>query len=267
MCRLSAYLGPEIPLQNIVVLPKHSLLEQSQAATEAKLAVNGDGFGVAWYKDGENPGQYRDVLPAWSDGNLTSLCRMISSPLFLAHVRASTSGETARVNCHPFTYGRWSFMHNGNVPNINGIRRKAEGMLSDDLYFAKKGTTDSELIFLLLLANGLDTDPLQAVQRTLEVCKSGLAANNGPNRFVCVFSDGENIYAFRHSSDRKSPTLYVCESLDNQGTVISSEPLDDDGYEWKTIPEDSFVTLSSDQVEITPLFGHSVSTSLEKHAC
>ena len=51
MCRLSAYLGPEIPLQNIVVLPKHSLLEQSQAATEAKLAVNGDGFGVAWYKE------------------------------------------------------------------------------------------------------------------------------------------------------------------------------------------------------------------------
>ena len=184
MCRLSAYLGPEIPLQNIVVLPKHSLLEQSQAATEAKLAVNGDGFGVAWYKDGELPGQYRDVLPAWSDGNLTSLCRMISSSLFLAHVRASTSGETARVNCHPFTYGRWSFMHNGNVPNINGFRRKAEGLLSDDLYFAKKGTTDSELIFLLLLANGLDTDPLQAVQRTLEVCKSGLAANNGPNRFV-----------------------------------------------------------------------------------
>lgn len=267
MCRLSAYLGPETPLQNIVVLPKHSLLEQSQAATEAKLAVNGDGFGVAWYKDGELPGQYRDVLPAWSDGNLTSLCRMISSSLFLAHVRASTSGETARVNCHPFTYGRWSFMHNGNVPNINGFRRKAEGLLSDDLYFAKKGTTDSELIFLLLLANGLDTDPLQAVQRTLEVCKSGLAANNGPNRFVCAFSDGENIYAFRHSSDRKSPTLYVCESLDNQGTVISSEPLDDDGYEWKTIPEDSFVTLSSDQVEITPLFGHPVSTSLEKHAC
>lgn len=45
MCRLFAYLGPDIPLGQIVVEPSHSLLEQSQSATEAKLAVNGDGFG------------------------------------------------------------------------------------------------------------------------------------------------------------------------------------------------------------------------------
>jgi glutamine amidotransferase len=253
MCRLSAYLGPEIPLQNIIVLPKHSLLEQSQAATEAKLAVNGDGFGVAWYKDGENPGQYRDVLPAWSDGNLTSLCRMISAPLFLAHVRASTSGETARVNCHPFTHGRWSFMHNGNVATINKIRRAAEATLSDDLYFAKKGTTDSELVFLLLLANGLDTDPINAVRKTLKICETGLDANSGPNRFVCVFSNGTEIFAFRHSSDNKSPSLYVCEALDNLGTALSSEPLDDEGYDWKPIPDGSFVTVSGEAAVIEPL--------------
>lgn len=268
MCRLTAYLGPEIPLQNIIVLPKHSLLEQSQAATEAKLAVNGDGFGVAWYKDGELSGQYRDVLPAWSDGNLTSLCRMISTPLFLAHVRASTSGETARVNCHPFTHGCWSFMHNGNVPNINKFRRSAEATLSDDLYFAQKGTTDSELIFMLLLASGLDSNPIETVRRTLKICETGLAANNGPNRFVCVFSNGEQIFAFWHSSDHRSPSLYVCESLDNKGTALSSEPLDEDGYDWQAIPEDSFVTLSNRQVEIAPLFASSPrSVGREQHAC
>jgi glutamine amidotransferase len=253
MCRLSAYLGPEIPLQNIIVLPKHSLLEQSQAATEAKLAVNGDGFGVAWYKDGELPGQYRDVLPAWSDGNLTSLCRMISSSLFLAHVRASTSGETARVNCHPFTLGKWSFMHNGNVATINKIRRTAEATLPDNLYFAKKGTTDSELIFLLLLSNGLDIDPINAVRKTLQLCNENLNNVSGPNRFVCVFSNGEDIYAFRHSSDGKSPSLYVCETLDNHGISLSSEPLDDDGYNWQSVPDNSFVTVSQKQVSFVPL--------------
>ena len=35
MCRLAAYTGPEIPLENIIVVPRHSLLEQSQSATEA----------------------------------------------------------------------------------------------------------------------------------------------------------------------------------------------------------------------------------------
>jgi len=253
MCRLSAYLGPEIPLQNIIVNPKHSLLEQSQAATEAKLAVNGDGFGVAWYKDGELPGQYRDVLPAWSDGNLTSLCRMISAPLFLAHVRASTSGETARVNCHPFTHGRWSFMHNGNVPNINQIRREVEASLTDDLYFTKKGTTDSELVFLMLLANGLDTDPLIAIQKTLKQCNSCIDKARGPNRFVCVASNGAEIIAFRHSSDNKSPSLYICENLDNGGAVLSSEPLDNDDYHWQKVPENMLVRLDAGGVELVPL--------------
>ncbi|MFT5067032.1 MAG: hypothetical protein ACI9TA_002659, partial [Reinekea sp.] len=38
MCRIAAYTGPEIPLENIIVRPAHSLLEQSQHASEAKLA-------------------------------------------------------------------------------------------------------------------------------------------------------------------------------------------------------------------------------------
>lgn len=55
MCRLTAYLGPDIPLERIIVLPSHSLLQQSQQANEAKLAVNGDGFGIAWYSDEIHP--------------------------------------------------------------------------------------------------------------------------------------------------------------------------------------------------------------------
>ena len=46
MCRIAAYTGPAIPLENIIVKPAHSLLTQSQHANEAKLAVNGDGFGM-----------------------------------------------------------------------------------------------------------------------------------------------------------------------------------------------------------------------------
>ena len=65
MCRIAAYTGPEIPLENIIVRPAHSLLEQSQHAAEAKLAVNGDGFGISWYGPDGMPGLYRDVLPAW----------------------------------------------------------------------------------------------------------------------------------------------------------------------------------------------------------
>ena len=36
MCRLAAYVGPQIPLENIVTAPQHSLLFQSKDAYELK---------------------------------------------------------------------------------------------------------------------------------------------------------------------------------------------------------------------------------------
>ena len=142
MCRWAAYLGEPVFLEDIVTAPCHSLIEQSHHALEAKTPTNGDGFGVAWYGDREEPGLYRDILPAWSDPNLKSLCRQIRSGLFLAHVRASTGGATSRANCHPFVSGRWSFMHNGQIGGFEKIRRPLEAGLEDDLYERLDGGSD-----------------------------------------------------------------------------------------------------------------------------
>lgn len=119
MCRWAAYRGEPLYLEELVSSPAHSLIEQSHCATRAKTATNGDGFGIAWYGDRPEPGRYRDVLPAWSDCNLRSLARQIRSSLFLAHVRAATTGATRRDNCHPFVHGHWSFMHNGQIANFD----------------------------------------------------------------------------------------------------------------------------------------------------
>ncbi|SLN53542.1 class II glutamine amidotransferase [Pseudooctadecabacter jejudonensis] len=242
MCRIAAYAGPAIPLENIIICPRHSLLEQSQHATEAKLAVNGDGFGIAWYGEGGDPGLYRDVLPAWADENLTSLCRMVRSRLFLSHVRASTVGGTSRQNCHPFKHGRWTFMHNGQVPHFPQIRRALEQALPDELYAARQGTTDSEMVFLTLLAHGLDTDPEAAMTRTL----AALGAGPAPVKLTCVFSNGHDVFAFRHASHGKAPTLYVSGPLDNGGRAFASEPLD--GGAWDVVPENQIVTLGKPAV-------------------
>ena len=243
MCRIAAYLGPSIPLENIIVRPAHSLLSQSHHATEAKLAVNGDGFGIAWYNGTDPaPGQYRDVLPAWSDGNLTSLCRMIQSPLFIGHVRASTMGETSRANCHPFTHGSYSFCHNGQIPHFPEIRRKMEAALPDDLYAHRRGTTDSEMIFLTLLANGLASDPTAAISALLRQIGP---AHTAPIRLTCVFSDGAALYAFRHASDGKCPTLYAGVNLDNGGMALASEPLCSTPGRWQAVPADCLVSLSA----------------------
>lgn len=237
MCRIAAYSGPAIPLENIIVRPRHSLLAQSQHAAEAKLSVNGDGFGVAWYDQQENPGVYKDVLPAWADDNLTNLCRMVRSGLFLAHVRASTIGATSRQNCHPFSVGRWAFCHNGQVPHFPQIRRKLEEALPDDLYAARVGSTDSEMIFLTLLANGLGDDPDQAMARMLDLVGTG----DAPVKITCVFTDGTAMYGFRYASIGPAPTLYMSGVLDNGGRAFASEPLD--GMGWAAVPEGKIVRL------------------------
>ena len=131
MCRWAAYLGRDVFLEDIVTAPCHSLIAQSHCAQEAKSPTNGDGFGLAWYGDRPEPGLYRDILPAWSDPNLISLCRQIRSGLFLAHIRASTGGATSRANCHPFVSGRWSFIHNGQIGGFERIRRSLENTIAD----------------------------------------------------------------------------------------------------------------------------------------
>ena len=157
MCRFLAYRGEPLLLETLVAAPAHSLIHQSMHATEAKTETNGDGFGIGWYGERTTPGLYREVHPAWSDENLRSLCAQVRAGLFFAHVRAATGTATTRANCHPFSAGRWLFMHNGQVGGWAAVRRRVEAMIPDALYNLRGGTTDSEAILLCALAQGLRT--------------------------------------------------------------------------------------------------------------
>lgn len=244
MCRLVAYLGEPIPLDAVVCTPAHSLLRQSLRAHEARTVTNGDGFGVGWYGEGPEPGVYREVMPAWSDQNLQSLCATVRSRLFFAHVRASTGTAIARQNCHPFRYGHWLFMHNGQIGGYALVRRALEAMLPDPMYAARQGATDSELLFLLTMARieaGEDAEfALQSVlEHTLKQMRS--AGIDEPLRFTAVLSDGEEIHAVRYASDGQPPSLYVGEN--EHGRILASEPLDGQHEHWQPIPPGGGVRL------------------------
>lgn len=255
MCRWAAYRGNPLYLEELVSSPAHSLIEQSHCASRAKTATNGDGFGIAWYGDHSEPGRYRDILPAWSDCNLRSLARQIRSPLFLAHVRAATNGGTRRDNCHPFVYGPWSFMHNGQIAGFEKIRRKMEAQLSDELFNARTGTTDSELLFLLALQMGMADDPFGAVGRAIAEVErlSGEASDTTLVRFTAAFSDGHSLFAIRYATDHKPPTLYAAPMGGQGGYCLVSEPLNDDVDAWAEIPDGSAVMVS-DKGLVTSIF-------------
>jgi len=204
------------------------------------------------------------VLPAWNDDNLRSVAEQISSPLFFAHVRASTGTATSRSNCHPFRHGNWLFMHNGRIGGFDRIRRDLEMCIDPALYAARLGTTDSEALFYLLLTHGLDTDPLGATRRAVAEVLALMAAARTPEpfRLTAAASDGRRIVAIRYSSDTASPSLYYGrpllagpdeargEARDEPPIMILSEPLDTDGETWTEVPEAHAVLVEDGEIAV-----------------
>ena len=123
MCRWLVYSGDPILLESILFEPKHSLIDQSMSSKSAETPTNGDGFGVGWYGMQAYPGLFRSIRPAWNDFNLRDLASQITSPLFLAHVRATSQATVQETNCHPFRHGNWLFVHNGEIFEIEKVRR------------------------------------------------------------------------------------------------------------------------------------------------
>ena len=181
------------------------------------------------------------------------------SPLFFAHVRASTEAAVARVNCHPFVHGKWMFMHNGQIGGHKKIRRGVEALIPDALYERRAGSTDSEAFFLAAFAQGLDTDPVGAVARTihhvLDLQKA--AGITEAFRFAACLTDGERLWAFRWSSDPFPPTLYL--STRDDGAIVVSEPIDEACDSWVSVPKCGYVTLTRGRA---PEFG-----SLDRVIC
>lgn len=278
MCRWLAYSGPEIFLEDLIIKPSRSLLVQSRFAREnyvenlpglpdGAFPTNGDGFGVAWYGEREQPGLYRDLRPAWSDRNLVNLAEQIKSGLFLAHLRAAYHGLVQRTNSHPFRHGCWTFQHNGEISGFEQIKRNLQFAVNPELFKYIEGTTDSETAFFLALTFGLEHDPKGAMERMVGFVETEQASAGigEPFRLTCAFSDGKSLYAIRHSTDGKPKTLYYNRSnagLDevisdavntpSSGIILLSEPIDDCPDNWQSVAPASFVAVRKGAVSIEP---------------
>ena len=263
MCRWIAYRGETTAFEHYVTEPEHSLVTQSLRALQATTGTNGDGFGLGWYGTHPEPGLYRETRPAWSDENLRYLCRHLYSHLFFAHVRAATGTAVTRQNCHPFACGRWMFMHNGFIGSWNRLRRRVESMIPDQLYPSRVGTTDSEAVFLAMLGNDLDRDPVEATRHVLlELC---LLLNEDGHRermrFTAALANGQDLFAFRFAENDIANTLYFRESGDR--LIVVSEPFDKEP-EWAEVPiNHALIARASKRAEIVPLVPLRTSTTQE----
>jgi glutamine amidotransferase len=245
MCRWLTYSGAPIYLEKLLFEPENSLIHQSLQARKGRVATNGDGFGIGWYGERDVPGVYHEILPAWNDANLKSLSHQLQSTLFFAHVRASTGTATSRLNCHPFSYGRWLFMHNGQIGGYEKVRRALDQLIPDALYPCRQGTTDSELMFFLLFRHGVEHNPGRALELTvseiLEVMrKAGVCE---PFRMTTALSDGARTWAVRFATDDEPPSLYWRADLDDM--MIVSEPLDSERSHWNPVPHGHMIVAEA----------------------
>lgn len=247
MCRWLTYAGRPIYLDALIFEPENSLIRQSLHARKTSVTTNGDGFGVGWYGGRKVPGIYRDILPAWNDPNLKSLAHQVEACLFFAHVRASTGTATSRANCHPFGLDRWLFMHNGQIGGYDKVRRRLEALLPDELYRHRQGTTDSELFFLLLFVHGLEDDPPGAIRRTIRLVETAAAEAGAtePFRMTAALSDGVRVFAIRHSTDDKPPSLFWGGAAD--ALTVVSEPLDTDLGHWTEVEPERLLIAAAGQ--------------------
>src|SRR6476646_7635880 len=172
MCRWMAWSGQPLLMEVLLFKTQHGLVDQSLHSRMGAETTNGDGFGLGWYGSGEGPGVYRSVSPAWGDANLRHLAGHIESPLFLAHVRATSGTAVQETNCHPYRHGRWLFVHNGMINEFRKIRRDLMFAVDPALFADIQGSTDSEVLFYLALSNGLEDEPVAALARAIALVET-----------------------------------------------------------------------------------------------
>lgn len=277
MCRFIAYKGKPVLMADLLIKSENSLLVQSYDAKNNINSVNGDGFGVAWYPlhDDPIPGIYTNILPAWTDRNLHRLSEKIVASCFFAHVRDATQGTAiTELNCHPFRFKQFVFMHNGHIAEFKQMKRRLRTVLSDELYNFIEGNIDSEHIFALWLhflenrESPQLNDIESAIKKTFRQIKQW-NQDDGVKEATHInlaISDGVQIVATRYSSlpEAEAATLFVFSETSQYHTdndvarldkstqsnyetvIIASEPLTNRPEDWKKIEQNSIVTVNKD---------------------
>jgi predicted glutamine amidotransferase len=270
MCRWMAWSGQPVLVDELLFKSQHGLIDQSLHSRLGAETTNGDGFGLGWYGAGEGPGVYHSVAPAWGDANLRELAAHIESPLFLAHVRATSGTAIQETNCHPFRHGRWLFVHNGVVAGFQAMRRDLMLAVDPALFADIQGSTDSEVLFHLALTFGLEDHPVAALERTIGLVEA-IAERHGIEHAVQAsigVSDGERLWAVRYSTDGNSRTLYVSaeassvrrlhpenarlQRVRDEDRLVVSEPFSDLPGVWNEIPESTVLIVKPGADEQRP---------------
>lgn len=212
MCRVLAYLGEPILLEDLLYKPDSSFVNQThRAALLQRLNLAGSGL-VAWDARSDEPYvpyTYRSTSLAIYDKNLRALARKVKATALLAHLRGvayDTRAIISEQNLHPFMFdGAYlALAHNGQLARFEEMKFSLLPHIRPDLARMIRGSTDSEWIYALVasqlpdpLGNNSAQDIAGAIASALVILrtvrkKHGIQTFSPMNLFL---SDGDDLVA------------------------------------------------------------------------
>ena len=253
MCRHIGYIGNKEFIDKVILEKKHSLIDMAFQPKEMENArLNADGFGIGWnsHENGKKFYLYKNYIPIWNDQNLKSLTKNIKTNLMIANVRSATLlANMGYQNTHPFVFDNLLFSHNGYIENFEtSIRSDLLSLLDKKLLSKIKGSTDSELIFLIIIniykkEKSLLNAIKEAIKILSKVCKAAML-----NFIIAEYKDKKyKLYATKTAIKLNSPSLYY-QINKNKSIYISSEKLDKKN--WVSVKNNSLIECSKNTFKI-----------------
>lgn len=145
MCRIFGF-------RSVIQSQVHRSLVSADNALMLQSERHPDGWGVAYYNAGA-PHVIKSTDCAQVDHLFKRVSGIVSSETVLAHLRKATVGALSIINTHPFQYGPWVFVHNGNIAGFETLRKPLLQRIPPVLRRYILGDTDSEVLFYLLLSH------------------------------------------------------------------------------------------------------------------
>jgi glutamine amidotransferase len=156
------------------------------------------------------------------------------------------------------------------VAELSRVRRDLMLAIDESLFPDISGTADTEILFYLALSFGLESDPPDAVARTIGLVED-VGRRKGveyPFQGTIATTDGERMWAFRYSSEGKSRSLFysrdiaavrklapereVLFEVSEDSRLVVSEPIGDLPGAWNEMPEGSYGVVGRGEEQLRP---------------
>jgi predicted glutamine amidotransferase len=168
MCRLFGF-------RSILLSGVHSSLVTADNALMNLSQFHPDGWGVSYYIN-NTPHLIRSTQSAVESNLFKQISGVVTSQTVIAHIRKATEGSISILNTHPFQFGKWTFAHNGNIKDFQNYKDELKALIDPNLAKYILGSTDSEILFFILLTEIDKVSPYKLGNITTQALRKALVS-------------------------------------------------------------------------------------------